>query len=233
MLSGYSVSRFEELAQPLDGPAVSKIQAEAIRLGVHIGFGLPLVHEAGIANGYVICGGETPKAFGKFHRWWHGDWKFTPWRKVELVDVRGFAVAVMICFDGRFPEAARALALAGADLIAWPASWPAPPKSNPEFLGIIGRARSFENQCYVALANRFGDAPAEEATYAGRSTLFGPTGEVISTADEREQILYCELDREKLEQVRTRYDIYSERDPDFYSLHLDRQAPPGRLKAER
>lgn len=224
MLTGYTVGRFAELA-PQCAELAKVIAREALGLGVHVGFGLPMVQNGNLYNGYQITGPECSASFGKMHRWWYGDREFSAWRGYRLVEIYGFKVGVMVCFDGRYPEVARSLALLGADLIAWPSCWPCAPKSNPEYLRIIGKARSFENQCFVALANRTGRSTEEETDYAGGSALFGPTGSIEAEAGDGEEVLFATVGREKLEQLRANFDIYTERDPAAYKP-LSHKSPP-------
>ena len=224
-LTGYARSEFENLAEEADGEHVTRLAQECERLGITGGFGFVLRRGGDIHNCYALAGGGKLRMFGKFHRWWYGDRDFTPWREVELFELCGLKIGVMVCFDGRYPEISRAIALSGADVIIWPSNWPCAPKSNPEYLDIIGRARSFENQLYVALANRVGESEREETAYAGMSTLFGPKGEIVARVGEAEEILYCELDGKEVEQTRQKFDVYSERSPELYGKYLSKKAP--------
>ncbi len=224
MLTGYTVGRFADMARACED-RIAVIADEAQRLGLYVGFGLPMVQGGKLYNAYAVAGPGGSTVFGKMHRWWHGDREFEPWRELKLMDIHGFRVGVMVCFDGRYPEAARSLALLGADLILWPSNWPCAPKSNPEYLQVIGKARSFENQCFVALANRDGGTVEENTDYAGGSALFGPTGKLEAEAGQAPQVLFATAGREKLEQLRANFDIYTERDPVAYGP-LSRKAPP-------
>ena len=232
-LTGYAVRRFRELAEPPDGPLCSRLVNAAAELGVVLGFGAVLAVGDDIFNAYVVAGRHGAALFGKFHRWWLGDSDFTPWPRPSVLPLRDFTLGVMVCFDGRFPETARTLALMGADLIVWPSCWPAPPKSDPRFLDIIGRARSFENQCYVALANRCGSSAAENTEYAGASALFGPTGEVVERAAGEPGIVMADMDLDRLRSVRRSFDIYSERRPELYRPLCELKRPPWAEEAGR
>lgn len=224
-LTGYAVREFESLAEQRDGPAISVLSGVCRKLNIAAGFGLVLSSGDAIYNAYAIVNGDECRIYGKQHRWWHGDHPFAVWPASSVFNVRGINVGVMVCFDGRFPESARMLALAGADLIAWPCCWPGAPKSDPRYLDIIGRARSFENQCYVALANRCGFSKAEDTQYAGQSALYGPLGQQAAASGQAEEILYANLNMAHLHDVRKRFDIYSERRPEQYSAVATKKAP--------
>jgi predicted amidohydrolase len=98
-------------------------------------------------------------------------------------------IGILICYDVRFPEAARTLALRGADVLIVPTNWPEGAESAPEFLT---RARAWENRFYVAACNRVG---IEEGTrFIGRSQVVAPDGTFLAQADGlSETILYADI----------------------------------------
>ena len=90
----------------------------------------------------------------------------------------------------RFPEAARALTLRGADVIVVPTNWPEGAESSPEFLT---RARAWENRVYVAACNRVGEERG--ARFIGRSQIISPDGQFLAQADgTSETMLVAEID---------------------------------------
>jgi len=100
----------------------------------------------------------------------------TPFRVLDLGDVR---LGVLVCYDWRFPEATRALALLGADIIAHPANLVFP------FCQEVMRARCIENHIFAVTANRVGTEirPGErEETFTGRSQVVNPAGELLVRA---------------------------------------------------
>jgi predicted amidohydrolase len=103
----------------------------------------------------------------------------TPGDSLPVFDLPFARVGVLICYDLRFPEAARALALDGADLIAVPTNWPEGAESAPEFLT---RARAWENRVYIAACNRIGTERG--VRFIGRSQIVSPDGRYLATADE-------------------------------------------------
>ncbi|MFA4985120.1 MAG: carbon-nitrogen hydrolase family protein [Candidatus Brocadiia bacterium] len=224
-VTGYAKARFRELAQHLDGPIVGRMREFARERGITIGFGMVLERDGSLYNAYVIASAIGVVAFGKLHRWWHGDSSFTPWPDLRVIEISGLKIGVMVCFDGRFPEAARIMALQGADVIVWPCSWPKPPLSDPTYMEIIGKARAFENQVYVALTNRKGDSSEEKSSYAGMSSLWGPKGDLIARARDDEDVLIGRIDFDLLREVRSTNDIYRERRPDLYKYICERQGP--------
>ena len=108
----------------------------------------------------------------------------------SVVEVDGLRIGVLICYDLRFPEAARMCALDGADLIALPTNWPVGVDFHP---GIFAPARAAENHCYLLACDRVGTERG--VTFIGRSSLFDFDGHQLAVAsDDREELLVGEID---------------------------------------
>lgn len=138
------------------------------------------------------------------------------------------SVGLLICYDIRFPEAARCLGLLGADILALPTNWPEGAESAPDFLT---RARAWENRLYVLAANRVGVERGRR--FIGRSQIVASTGEILCEAGpEEETILYADLDlsfaRQKrivIEPGEWELDITGDRRPELYGI-LTKGASP-------
>lgn len=99
-------------------------------------------------------------------------------------------VGLNICYDSSFPEAARSLALAGADLIALPTNWP---PGSGRVADFIPNARALENNVYYMSVNRVGTERGFE--FIGKSKICDPKGGVLASADHAdEEILYATID---------------------------------------
>ncbi len=150
-----------------------------------------------------------------------------------VVDVAGMRVGVLICYDLRFPEAARICALDGADLIALPTNWPVGVDFHPD---LFAPARAAENHCYLLAADRVGSERG--TTFIGRSVFVDPDGRRVAVAtDTDEEILYGEVDVDvaRATHVRKRpgeheWDTIADRRPGLYQRLLepgvDREHPP-------
>jgi len=90
------------------------------------------------------------------------------------VDADGLRIGVLICYDASFPEAARTLALRGADLIALPTNWPAEAVVKADWLP---NTRAYENVVYFAAVNRVGEERGFQ--FHGRSRVCAPTGDTL------------------------------------------------------
>lgn len=138
-------------------------------------------------------------------------------RPLPVFEARGAKVGLMICFDWRFPEAARTLALRGADLLAHPANLVHP--HCPEAM----ITRSLENRVFSATANRTGAEARggkEKIRFTGRSQVVSPAGErLLAMGAEEEGLRVAGVDvalaRDK--RVTPRNDILRDRRPEFYA----------------
>jgi len=112
-----------------------------------------------------------------------------------VVDVGGWGVGLMTCYDLRFPELARALVDAGAEVLVVPAAWVAGPRKVDHWRTLL-RARAIENTVFVAAAGQPGPR------YSGHSMVLDPLGDVLAEAGEEPAILSAALDRGVLEEAR-------------------------------
>ena len=123
---------------------------------------------------------------------------YAPGRTPTLFTWREATVAPAICYDLRFPELFRAATCLGAEILTVIACWPAAREAH--WLTLLA-ARAIENQCYVAAANRCGQAPTG-LTYSGRSQIIDPTGVVLVDAGSDEGVIQAELDLAALRRYR-------------------------------
>jgi predicted amidohydrolase len=117
----------------------------------------------------------------------------------------------MICYDIRFPELARRLALGGAKLLLVPAEWPNP---RLHHWRTLLTARAIENQMYVVACNRTGVSGS--TSFFGHSMVIDPWGEIVAEADEQETILQATIDLALVDEVRTRIPVFEDRRPALY-----------------
>jgi len=124
-------------------------------------------------------------------------------------------LGTMICYDWRFPEAARTLALKGADLIVSPSNLVT------DVWHISTPSRALENKVYFAVANRIGTEKreSEELYFNGMSAIYSFNGQLLSKAEETsEEIISAELDLKKTrdKSFNEFNDIFTDREPDLY-----------------
>ena len=125
----------------------------------------------------------------------------------------GHKCGVLICYDLRFPELARTLALAGVELLFLPAQWPAARRAHWETLTA---ARAIENQLFLAACNSCGRAG--DTSFGGASRLLGPRGELLAAAGEGEEIITADLNFSALAEVRASINVFHDRRPELYRI---------------
>lgn len=127
-------------------------------------------------------------------------------------------IGIEICYDLRFPEGMRVLALSGADIVALPTNWPDGSQNAPEF---VTRTRALENRVFVMACNRCGEESG--FWFFGHSQITDPRGDVLAEAQAGEEICIADIDpaaaREKRIVLRPgefELDTVGDRRPDLY-----------------
>ncbi len=120
--------------------------------------------------------------------------------EVGVIDYAQTRLAVLICYDLRFPESFRAAVDLGAEVFLVIASWPGVRQEH--WLTLL-RARAIENQAYVVGVNRIGEDP--NCHYSGDSMIIGPRGEILENAGDKECLISAELDIQALRQYRKEF----------------------------
>ena len=126
-------------------------------------------------------------------------------------------VGVYICYDRHFPEGARALGLAGAEIVYNPS---ATVKGLSDHLWQLEQpAHAVANGYFMGCINRVGiEPPWNLGTFYGRSYFVNPRGEIIAEAcEDRDELLIAELDLERIDEVRSVWQFYRDRRPDAYN----------------
>jgi predicted amidohydrolase len=125
----------------------------------------------------------------------------------------GIELGMSICYDVRFPELYRILALRGARVFALPAAFTLP--TTRDHWDTLVRARAIENQAFVVAANQVGEHPGGQRS-GGRSTIVDPWGVVLAQASDGEGFVAADLDFERQEQTRARFPALANRRPEVY-----------------
>lgn len=195
-LSGYALSAEEaqHIAEPIPGPATQRISQICGRAQVVASIGMIEKGPDGHCyNAAVLIGRQGVLGrYRKTHLPHLGvDRYLQPGRKIEKPFESPYGrLGLLVCYDLRFPEPMRVLALQGAQVVLLSTAWPKAATLYPEFMA---RARSAENGIYLVAANRIGE---ERGTaYLGRSIISGPDGELLAEASsEHEMILLADID---------------------------------------
>jgi predicted amidohydrolase len=122
-----------------------------------------------------------------------------PGEEPVVARLEGWPIGLTVCYDLRFPELYRILALEGAELVTVPAHFTL--YTGKDHWHVLLRARAIENQNYVAAAAQIGETIPGKPSY-GRSLIADPWGTVVAQAPDEETVISAELDRVRLEEVR-------------------------------
>jgi deaminated glutathione amidase len=122
-------------------------------------------------------------------------------------------IGLSICYDVRFPELYRTLALEGADVLTVPSHFTL--HTGRDHWEVLLRARAVENTCYVAAAAQVGETRPGRPSY-GRSLIADPWGLVVALAPDEEAVIFADLDRARLDDVRRNLPSLASRRPEAY-----------------
>jgi len=138
-----------------------------------------------------------------------------PGNELVVFEWKGLKIGLLICYDIRFPEAARLLALEGAQMIAIPAAFNT--TTGPAHWHLTMRSRAVENQLYLIAASPARDMQSSYHAY-GHSIVVDPWGTVVAEAGEEEEIIYAEIDTAQIEKVRRELPLLKHRRADLYNI---------------
>lgn len=220
------------LAEPVDGPAVTRFQKLAGELnivlllpffekkapGIYFNSLAVIEKDGSLAGLYRKM--HIPDDPGFFEKYYFtpGDLGF------RVFDTSAGKIGTLICWDQWFPEAARITAMKGAELLVYPTAIGVIPEEGDEekerfrdAWRTIQRSHAIANGCFVASTNRVGDEGHN--TFWGGSFVCGPFGELLAEAGEEQEILYAELNRDLIEPQRQVWPFFRDRRVDqFESL---------------
>lgn len=196
--AGSDVSAY---AEPLDGPFATEVARVAEDRGATVVAGMfePGADAERPFNTLVARGGAAT-AYRKIHLYDSFGYRESdrlsagPPEPV-VFDLQGFGVGLMTCYDLRFPELARALVDAGAEVLVVPAAWVAGPHKVDHWRTLV-RARAIENTVFVVAVGQPGPR------YSGHSLVVDPLGEVLAEAGDGSDVVTAVLEHTTLERVR-------------------------------
>lgn len=202
-------------AQSLDGEAISWARAVARELGVDLIAGSISERVEGAAklrNTSVHVGpdGEIAAVYRKLHlfdvevdgtRYAESEHEDPGEQPVLTATAQGVEVGMSVCYDVRFPELYRGLALRGARILTVPAAFTL--ATTRDHWEVLLRARAIENQAYVIAPNQIGEHPPGNRS-GGRSMIIDPWGLVLAVAPDKETHVIADLDMDLLAGVRER-----------------------------
>ncbi|APM38973.1 carbon-nitrogen hydrolase family protein [Clostridium kluyveri] len=228
----YNIKYFREYAEKdnCKGETLSMLSSAAKEMGIYIvGGSIPEIDDKGNIYNASFVFNDKGELIGK-HRKMHlfdidikGKITFkesdvlTPGDKVTVIDTKWGKIGVAICYDVRFPELMRLMALQGAKIIFIPASFNT--TTGPSHWELLFRSAAVENQLYTV-----GISPARNINYSyvayGNSLIVDPWGKILNILDEKEGILLSEIDLEYIYEVRKSIPVFEHRREDLYKITL-------------
>jgi len=216
-LHGYDLQWAAEWAAPLGEGGFAHMSAMAKTYELHLCGSLLERHAAGVSNTCVLYrpDGTLAGAYRKVHlfRLMQEQRYLTPGDRAVVCSTPWGPVGLAVCYDIRFPEPFRAMALAGAILFLVPAQWP---QRRIDAWTLLARARAVENELFVATCNRVG---AEgDVRFPGRSAVVDPWGHALVEGDENEGLLVARADLWELRKARRYLTVFEDRCPQAYHV---------------
>ena len=211
--SGYAYRRLPELAAatPQVLEALAKLGDE---LGLVIVGSLPELADGKVCNtAYVMDRGTLAGSYRKLHLFslMNEHEHIIAGDRTAVVPTSVGRLGLAICYDLRFPELFRKLALEGAEIICLPAEWPVPRQLHWRTLL---RARAIENQCFVVAANCCGRQG--KLDFFGMSLIVAPRGELLAEADDFATELVASCDFQELADYRAQITCFADRRGEIY-----------------
>jgi predicted amidohydrolase len=217
-------------AEPLDGPTIDAARSWASELGIHLVAGSIAERVEGQRKAFntsTLIGpdGELEAAYRKIHMFdvevggveYRESAHEEPGDEVVTAGLsgglEGITVGLTVCYDLRFPELYRILAVRGATVIAVPSAFTL--DTGRDHWEVLLRARAIENQAFVVGANQIGPAAPHYRSY-GRSMIVDPWGVVLGQAPDEECFVAAELDLEAQRRVRETLPSLANRRPGAY-----------------
>lgn len=224
-LTGYVYRSLEEAlpqGETVPGPATERLASIARRLGIHAVVGLLERVDHTLYNTAIFLGPDGFIArYRKTHLLHLGVDRFTTPGDIPFAvhDTSIGRIGILICYDLRFPEPARVLALQGAQIIALPTNWPVGAEIQPD---VLTRARAAENHVFLVAADRVGTERGGE--FIGRSQIVAPFGRLLIEASGTDvEIIIAEIDPERASNKHIvnrpgeyEMDYFADRRPELY-----------------
>jgi predicted amidohydrolase len=214
-LSGYNIGPENAQKHAVTAEGLAPAQDIAASQQIALVFGYPERVGGKVANSAVLIGpdGKILLNYRKTHLF--GELDRAMFKAVgdefPVAELSGFKIGVLICYDIEFPEPARRLALAGADIILIPTAQMQPYEQVARH---VLPARAYENQVYTAYANHSGED--DGLSYVGLSSICGPDGQVLAMAGLAEEMLFAEASAAHQRAVREADPFFTDRRPGLY-----------------
>jgi omega-amidase len=219
--TGYSMPVIQKHARAWSAGAAPQLQKIAREISIAIVAGISDRDGSSVFNAqvFVSAQGEVVAKYRKTHLVTAAPLDervcLSPGNEFVSCKVGKFTVGLSICYDLRFPEMVRTLAVERrANVIVNSSAWPV---VRAEHLRILALARAVENQSYFIIANRVGTD--DGVTFCGSSLIVDPSGTILAAASpDREELIRAEVSEQAIADVRNRVTIFAHRRPELYNV---------------
>ena len=220
---------FEEAAQTIPGPTIERLQEKARKhkMIVHTGSMVERSHTPGKfhnTSALINRDGEIVAQYRKIHLFdvdlangekHYESERIVPGDQVVTAEIDGITFGLTVCYDLRFPELYRSLALRGAQVLLVPAGFTL--HTGRDHWEVLLRARAIENLCYVVAPAQVGKYPPNRECF-GRSMIIDPWGLVLAQAQDIPTVIMAEIDLARIEHARAQIPCLGHRRPDAYKV---------------
>lgn len=217
---------YRENAEPVPGPTTDFLGSLARELGVYVLGGSILEGEPGAeklsnTSTFFDPSGGMAAVYRKIHLFdvkvsdkeYLESATISPGGEVVTAKSGAATLGLSVCYDVRFPELYRLLALRGAEILTVPAAFTL--QTGKDHWELLLRARAVENQAYVVAPAQWGQKADGRWTY-GRSMIVDPWGTVLATCPDRDGYALAELDLDYLDRFRAEFPALANRRPETY-----------------
>jgi len=220
--TGYSLENLADIGDPGGSRTAELFGALAEEYNVNIVAGSIANLRGGNAFNTLFAfdrKGKTVAEYSKIHMFklMEEHIYITPGTDQCLFELDGVPCGAVICYDIRFPELIRSLALQNCQMLFVPAEWPWP---RLDHWRTLLKARAIENQMFVAACNRCGKS--NDTSFFGHSMVIDPWGEILGEIEEEnEGVLSVEIDTSLVQKVRETIPVFQDRRPETYGVSPD------------
>jgi deaminated glutathione amidase len=218
---------YRENAEPVPGPTTEFLGNLARELGVYLLGGSILEGEPGAerlsnTSTFFDPSGEMTAVYRKIHLFdvkvsdkdYLESANIAPGKEIVTAKAGAATLGLSVCYDVRFPELYRLLALRGAEILSVPAAFTL--QTGKDHWEILLRARAVENQAFVVAPAQWGRKADGRWTY-GRSMIVDPWGTVLATCSDRDGYALATLDLDYLDRFRAEFPALANRRPETYN----------------
>jgi len=228
--SPYGTQYFNEYAEDMtsgSSPSLDVLKKSAKENSIHlIGGSIPEREGDRLYNTCVICGpdGQVLAKHRKVHLFdidipgkitFKESETLSPGNSFTTFSTNHCQVGVGICYDIRFAEMALVYRDLGCQVLVYPGAFNM--TTGPAHWEALARSRALDNQVYVATVSPARDTGASYVAW-GHSTVMDPWGSVVSKTEEKEDIVYADIDLEKLKTIRDQVPITKQRRSEMYKV---------------